>query len=262
MKATALEAVALFCPLMALTEERQVHARGDSVVAHRYFDANRLTYVIRNDGLFGHHSVYGTNDFRQDSAWLVYSSGPWMGATVDGQIRAACADFTTDSVGGAIDPTGRPIGKGDSTFRVYKIFRGNTPASNPHYAQWLKAFGAPSDDHENPVLLGDQTRWCSFVDAYAEDRVGDICPPQGVEVHATFRGWKTIDDILFSRLLLFNKSLHTWRDCYAGLYSDADVQDVSPNLVGRTARRTSCTRTKPARAHGGGLRVLRSAMRL
>jgi len=151
-------------------EKSKQNLQKSTVESTKYFDINRITCSIRNDGIFARHPITGNSDFRFDDNYVIYTSGLWLASKVNGEIRASAADYNTDWVGGAIDGQGNPFGKEDSTFRVYKISSGDNALNNPDYAQWPIELRAPSDGQGNPLLIGDQTIWCSFTDAFLEKR--------------------------------------------------------------------------------------------
>jgi len=218
--------------LPLLGEETQDPSLKKSTIrSTKYFDINRIKSSIRNDGIFASQSITGNTDFFFDGKELIYVSGLWLAAKVNGEIRASAADFRTDWVGGAIDVQGNSFGKGDSTFRVYKISRGDNASNNPDYAEWPIELGAPSDAQGNPLLIGDQTLWCCFTDSYLENREYNICPPLGAEVHLTVWGWEAIDNVVYVRWKIINKSNTMWEDTYWGVYSDPDVLDANDDLT-------------------------------
>jgi len=205
-----------------------------NVQSVKYFDINRITSPVQNNGLFTRHPITGNADFLLDGIQLIYTSGLWIAAKVGSDTLASAADFNTDFVGGAIDAQGNPYGKEDSTFRVYKISLGDNAANNRDYADWPIDLGAPSDGQGNPLLIGDQTLWCSFTDSYLEDRGYNQCLPLGAEVHLTVWGWEWefLDNVMFLRWIIINKSQKIWQDAYIGIYSDPDLFDANNNLTG------------------------------
>lgn len=155
-------------------EKSKQNLQKGTIESTKYFDINRITCSIRNDGVFARHPITGNSDFRFDDNPLIYTSGLWIASTLNGEIRASAEDYNTDWIGGAIDGQGNPFGKEDSTFRIYKISRGDNVTNNPDYAQWPIDLGAPSDGQGNPLLIGDQTLWCGFTDLYLEGREYNI----------------------------------------------------------------------------------------
>ncbi len=202
-----------------------------ATASSRYFDANRIKCSVQNNGIFARNPFNGASDFTFDGIGLIYLSGLWIAAKVNGEVRASAADYLTDFAPGAIDDQGNPFGKEDSTFRVYKINRGDDAFSDIDYAQWPAQFGAPIDEAGNPKLFGDQTLWCSFVDNFAAAREVNICNPLGAEVHMTVWGTETIDDVMFLRWEIINRSQTVWDSLYLGLFIDPDLFYYSDDLV-------------------------------
>ncbi|MCD4665486.1 MAG: hypothetical protein K8R68_09450, partial [Bacteroidales bacterium] len=222
----------LYSVLLA-EDNQQALLKKTTIESAKYFDVNRISCAVQNNGVFARQPVTGNSDFSLDGNYVIYTSGLWIAAKVNGEVRASAADFNTDFIGGAIDDLGNPFGKEDSTFRVYKISRGDNAANNPDYAEWPIELGAPSDEQGNPLLIGDQTLWCSFTDAFVEDRIWyNICPPLNAEIHLTVWGWEHIDNVMFLRWEIINKSNETWDDAYFGIYSDPDVMNANDDLTG------------------------------
>lgn len=226
--------VLLFFSLLQAEENANNRIQKTEIIPRlAYFDINHITCSVQNNAVFARHPVTGNSDFLYKGVYYIYASGVWMGAKVNGEVRASAADYNTDFVGGAIDATGIPFGKNDSTFRVYKISTGDNATNNIDYAQWPGWLGAPVNEYGNPLLLGDQTLWTSFTDAFAEERINyNICPPLGAEVHLTVWGWEELDDMMFLRWEFINKSPDTWEDAYLGVWSDPDVFDANDDLTG------------------------------
>ncbi len=233
MRKIILATFFLASALLVAKDSSQKLTKKTAIVSHNYFDINRITCPVQNNGCFARHPINGSNDFLFDGVYYIYASGIWLAAKVNGTVRASAADFCTDFVGGAIDASGIPFGKNDSTFRVYKISAGDNAANNVDYAQWPGWLGAPLNELGDPRLLGDQTLWTSFTDAFVEERIEyNICPPLGAEIHLTAWGWETIDDLMFLRWKIINKSSDVWEDAYLGVWSDPDVFDANDDLTG------------------------------
>jgi hypothetical protein len=199
----------------------------------KYFDINRIRCSIQNNGIFGRHPITGNTDLSFDDYPLVYSSGLWISAKIDGEIRASRADFNTDYTEGAFDSDGNLFGKDDSSFFVFKISKGDNETNNRDYADWPYWNGAPVDQFGKPLLLGNQTLWCVFTDTYMDNRmVTEDGLPLGAEIHLTVWGWENLDNIMLMRWKIINKSNKIWKDTYFGVFSDPDVGDASWNLVG------------------------------
>ncbi|OQX89008.1 hypothetical protein B6D60_00425, partial [candidate division KSB1 bacterium 4484_87] len=198
----------------------------------RYFDANRLYFSSYSNGIIGRNLVTGNADFFLDDLQIIYLSGIFLGAKVNGQIRTSGAYYATDFIGGMIDQNGRPVVPLDSTFRVYKISRGDNNFNNPDYLDWPAQFGAPIDDLGRPLLFGDQTLWCSYIDGDTDYRKFNQCPPLRAEIHQTIWGWQDIPNITFCRFQIINKSENDWEDAYVAFFADPDLTTFSNDLTG------------------------------
>jgi hypothetical protein len=203
-----------------------------SIKSTKYFDINGITCAIQNNGMFANHPTIRNVDFHFDNHPLIYVAGLWMGAEVDGEIRVSAGEYFTDFVGSALDEKGKPFGKNDARFRVYKISKGDNINNNPDYANWPFDLGAPSDGKGNPLLIGDQTLWCCFTDAYPENRIVSNSKPLGAEVHLTVWGWEELENVIFLRWKIFNKSEDVWNKVYLGIFSDPDLIHASDDLAG------------------------------
>jgi len=143
---------------------------------------------------------------------------------------------------------------------------------NPDYAEWPVADGAPAHDGEYfsdsngngiydtgedyedynlngiydapdeqiregqdpPLFLGDQTHWCVFNDFSPEQHSLYDSSPLGVEIQLTLFGHKQaeLENVMFAKLLIINKSGDTIEDMYFGYWSDPDIGDASDDHIG------------------------------
>ncbi|NOY57459.1 MAG: T9SS type A sorting domain-containing protein [Calditrichaeota bacterium] len=164
---------------------------------------------------------------------FIFSSGLWIAAEVEDSVRAAISMFDmTDFTRGVIDAQGEHYGADDSVkFRVYKINRGDTPATNPDYADWPVDFGAPTDERGNPLIMGYQTLWSTYTDAYQPNRWFNPSLPLKAELHLLVWGWQDIDNAVFLHWDIINKSGEDWQNAYLGVFVDPDVADPEDDLV-------------------------------
>jgi hypothetical protein len=222
-------------------ENQKTKLKKTSIESTKYFDVNRIKAAIHNNGMFARNPETGNADLLYDGVSIIFTSGLWIAAKVDGNVRASAADYLTDFTPGALDEKGIPFGCGDSTFRIYKVSKGDDAYNNRDYSEWPIEFGAPTKNGK-PRFFGDQTLWCSFTDAYQENRNYNPCPPLKAEVHLTVWGSDFLEDVMFMRWELFNKSEDLWQDTYSGFFIDPDVADANNNLVGSdsTLKMTYC----------------------
>ncbi len=211
---------------------QQALLKQQTIESVKHFDINRITMAVQNSGVFANDPETRHCGFWYDDVSLIWISGLWLAARVDGEVRASASDYFADFIGSAIDKQGNSFGKDDSTFRVFKISTGDNEFNNPDYAGWQVELGAPVDKNGKPWIIVDQTLWCSFTDAYEKERKYNPCPPLNAEIHLTTWGSKTLDNVVFMRWEFFNKGDKLWQNAYAGVFVDADICDASNNLVG------------------------------
>ena len=216
------------------------------------FDGNRIYADVTNNGLFLDYHVSGDSALEWPKGTGVHSifqSSLWLGATVNGEIRAIVADYTQDMGPG-------PFG-GDPLSAVHKIYKVNKdmlddPGSHDDFQNWPVEYGAPWVDvdgdnvytplpagQDHPEFIGDQVLWFVSNDGDAAYKLngegGGGTSPMGVEVQTTMFGYDRIDaigDMLFVKQLIINKGGNTLTDTYMGIWSDPDLGSASDDLVG------------------------------
>ncbi len=127
------------------------------------YDANQIRAWIGNNGHIVSHVPTGSSGLewpKFSTLTAVFASGLWVAGIVDGEIRSAAAEFSTEYQPGVIlyDPiTGTssgPDNPNDVRFQVSSIDKGD--GSNPddpttynrEYATWPSGDGAPAHDGE------------------------------------------------------------------------------------------------------------------
>jgi len=203
---------------------------------YNVFDINKIIMTVKNNGIFAEH-FYGDKwyrGFEYEKTDFICSSGFWLAALVDDSARAAISMFgSSDFTHGIINDEGSHFGENDSLkFRVYKIQQGDTPLSNSDYNDWPANFGAPTDDLGYPLILGDQTLWCTFTDTYYPNRWYNPSNELGAEVHLMVWGWKEISNVIFLHWDIINKSKKKWKDAFGGFFVDPDMKFAHDDLVG------------------------------
>jgi hypothetical protein len=202
------------------------------------WDGNEILMPVLNDGSFAdfyrdnNQNYYHGLSYKNNQ--LIYSSGFWISAMVNDSARAAISLFgMTDFTRGIINETGSHFVENDSIgFRVYKINKGDNADTNPDYAEWPIEFGAPTDENGNPLIIGDQTIWCSFTDAYFPNRILNPTPSLNAEIQLTVWGWQQLENVVFLRWKIINKSDKIWKDAFVGIFVDPDLEQATDDLVG------------------------------
>lgn len=203
-------------------------------------DANNIEMWVTNQGSFGHDPVTGNPGFiypRGTSKSVIFASGLWIGARVDGEIRVSLAEYSFDYAPGPILSPTEYADPADSRYRVYKIARGDTPESNRDYAEWPVEDGAPVDHLGNPLIIGDMTLWCVYNDLNPRFRenMASTQRGMGLEVQQTTFAFDRNDplgNVVFMKFRVTNKSLNRLEDTYVSVWSDPDVGGPFDDLVG------------------------------
>lgn len=216
------------------------------------FDGNRIYNYVVNNGDLVTDNVGGSSGFYWPSVPRTsreqqekdlrgentadYSSGLWVAGMVNGQIRTAIVEYTSEYIAGKILPDGR---RDDATlpkYRIYKIMRGDGPGVED-WDEWPVSDGAPANPDGTPQLIGDQTLWFVMNDLDPTRHQGPIAgsPAIGLEVQTTVLGFNRADplgDAMFVKWTIINKGTADLDSAFVGLWDDPDLGDAVDDLVG------------------------------
>lgn len=196
----------------------------------RRLDINRLSLVVTNVGSLGFDMGAGDAGLwypRGGSTTLLFASGLWLGAFVNGETRVTVAEYSHEYSSGPM-VGGGPGDPNDPLNRVWKVRRWTgDPADSMHitrapgdrsvdtlvhhswseYMAGAAPMGAPwrlhrlpntptpdpadSVDVPGPDVLGDMMTWCLFNDADPVRHTSDAggSPPLGAEVEQIVFGF-------------------------------------------------------------------------
>ena len=126
------------------------------------YDANQIRDWIGNNGHIVSHIPTGDAGLewpKGSGLTAVFASGLWVAGMVDGEVRSAAAEYTSEFQPGTIlyDPATQvssgPDNPNDARFQVSSINKGDSgdltsPNFNREYATWPAADGAPAHDGE------------------------------------------------------------------------------------------------------------------
>lgn len=189
----------------------------------RIFSPNRVEHRLRNDGSRG-TEAYVDWTLRFDGGPVVFDFGLWVGARVNGEVRAAATSYN--------QPEFRPLILGpDSTSLAYILTEGDGPGE-ADYDAWPVAHGAPSDGQGHPRLVGTATGWIALDDSDPAGHRALHSTPLQAEVRQTTWTAAGFDSVLFVRFEVTNASASTWEDLRLGIWCDADIGRGSNDLVG------------------------------
>jgi hypothetical protein len=202
----------------------------------KFLDANTINMCVSNLGTFaGQMGGPGLEFPKGSGKYCVYTSGLWICAKVNGEIRVALGGYTPEFRPGCIYPDGTYDPDSDPRHHVFKIAKGDT--ASPDYTGWPAGFGAPVDEDGKPLLVGSQTLWCVYHDAnpmfhWAPE--GGTAP-LGIEVQQTAfaSDWQVaFGKVVFVEFKMINRLANTLDSTYFGIFCDPDVGGFLDDLIG------------------------------
>jgi hypothetical protein len=203
-------------------------------------DANQIGMFVTNMGSFAMDCQMGNAGLVYPAGTgrtAVYAAGLWMGARVAGAPRVTVAEYSFEYTPGRILSPTQWADPYDPSYRVYKIAPGDTPQSNPDYAEWPVDDGAPVDALGHPRHLGAQTLWSVYNDldpGRHHNNAGGTAP-LGLEVRNTTFALGTngaARTTIFMEWKIINKGTSFLQDAYIGVWSDPDLGGATDDLVG------------------------------
>jgi hypothetical protein len=211
------------------------------------FDGNRVRNDMENNGQivssFSGHS--GMEWPKDNHTYSVYSSSIWFAGKVNGEIRTAAGDYSSEMMPG---PWGSDPGAAEHKF--YKVSKSDLadPLNNEDFQNWPTDLGAPWVDvdgdgvysplpggPDHPEFVGDQVLWYVANDGAPGSHGLFGTLPLGLEVQFTMFGFDRPDvfgDMMFVKGLAINKGGNTIEDMFIGLWSDPDMGDAGDDFVG------------------------------
>ncbi len=212
-------------------------------------DDGNLTLFVLNTGSFGvdpgrtRQGFAGLYYPRTTSNALMAGGGIWVAGKKDGDWRITISGDESEFVPG-------PVGGGgvaaDTTFRLYKITRGEDYAQNDDHRNWPASLGAPVDAFGRPLLRGSQSIFTMFNDLDTAAHVftgfsGTL--PLGVEVKLNVHTWdndfQLFDTVLTQVVILdytiTNRGETAIDSCIVSLYADPDIGYSGNDRLGSKA---------------------------
>jgi hypothetical protein len=225
---------------------------------YRYIAVNNIKMWISNNG----DGSYNPNTGSQGFLWpggenatkgAVYEDGLVFGGLYNGQIRVNGNTTREGLQAGKILPNGMPDDPSLPKYRVYKILKGweNLPPGplrdqyEVDYNEWPMLDGAPYIDVNGngipdpgidlPDYVGDEVAWYVANDMDSQRSVftyGTL--PMGLEFQTTVFAFKdeAVQDMIFKKYLIINKSNTPVVDMYASYWSDTDIGNPNDDYAG------------------------------
>lgn len=213
----------------------------------QHIDVNSIDCVVTNHNSYAYDLTSGNSGLtwpKGSGKTAVFAAGLWVG----GKIQLPSGNKTIVKVGEYSQqwgpgPMENNKGAADrAAYRVYKIQRGDTPTSNPDYANWPKDLGAPTDSLGAPLIIGDEMLWSVFNDRSEKSSTNRAGTPGitdtsslGIEVQQTtfaFSRSGPLNNVIFLKFRLINKGSNFLKQVYVSTWADPDLGDASDDLVG------------------------------
>ncbi|HEV8479768.1 MAG TPA: hypothetical protein VGR66_03150 [Candidatus Eisenbacteria bacterium] len=207
------------------------------------FDINELSVAIPNFGPIA-------RDYRPEQIgleWpqgsgqrLIHGAGLWLVSYARQDVpRSAMADFGSEFTPGIMDGAGNatdPYGDDASNY-VHKISRTDLSDPGHDWLTWPINEGAPLDSIGHPRLIGDQTLYNTFNDAFqgAHHNLDGSSPRLQAEVHQTVFGSNrqlSLARVMYVHYEIKNRSSFRWPEFYVGMWADPDIGDPYDDLAG------------------------------
>ena len=212
------------------------------------FDANRIVSDISNTGMIVDYHPTGHSGMEWPAGTSKYSnfqSGVWFSGMVNGAIRTATAEYSTEFSPGEYG--GDPVA---DEYQIYKVNKSDLadPLSSDDFQNWPAHRGAPWVDNDgdgvysplpvgtdHPEFIGDQVIFYTMTDGDASSHTLYNTLPLGIEVRVTMWGYDRADafgDMMFVKMQAFNKGGNEITDMFVGLWDDPDLGDAGDDFVG------------------------------
>ncbi|MFC2092648.1 T9SS type A sorting domain-containing protein [Bacteroidota bacterium] len=225
------------------------------IIQQVLFDPNNISTYIYNKGIFNQDlSLTNTPGFQwpiTSGKFACFTAGLCLSAKITEELRQAMASYWGEYAQGYVNGIGGPALR-DSTFRVYKIKRGDNQYNNPDYAQWgnMVPFGAPFIDVNNNHIYepgldtpgiknAKQVIFVCLTDGFPEEHnlgegFGGGTLPMMAQVQLIAWGYDKpgLIDIQFLKWVVINKNNSLWDSTFMGIVVDPDLGFPDDDYVG------------------------------
>ncbi len=189
------------------------------------------------------------------STFATYSDGLYWSGTTNNEVRVGGKHFITNLQAGNIITPDSAADPNEPRFQSWR-FRKNWESLpdgsiksryQNDYENWPIELGAPwidnnydgiynIEDGDKPDTDADELHWMVMNDmSYEYQTTGFESPPMGIEVQLSIYGYKQnnfLDDVLFKRYLLINKSNEDIQNIYLCYFADNDFGYSHDDFVG------------------------------
>jgi hypothetical protein len=211
---------------LAAAPAGKAKAAKPAVVDAQIMDVNQIECYIQNNGKIGENPTTGGDGFfypkGQRNASIVFTGGIWVLGMVNGDVRSACADYSTEFQPGAILPDGNADDPTKPEYKIYTYEKGDAVDAA------AIAQGCP------PAVIGDKMMFCVFNDV-TDHTVVFTKPPIGLEASLTAFGFNqtgAMGNTLFYKFNFTNKGAATLDSAFVAVFFDPDDGDGNDDFVG------------------------------
>jgi hypothetical protein len=204
-----------------------------AVVEDMWMDANRMSGVFRNNGVW--YYDYATGDWglewpKGSGLSPIFGAGQWISAKVGDEVKvAAVIHSASEFQAGEILSPGQAANPRDDIYQWYVI----EPDGVGDWDTWPVEQGAPVDENGDPLLLGDMTAFSVWNDLGEHSLFGTN--KLGAEVRQLVFAFNRADamgDMTFIKWQIINKSDADWDSTYLSIWCDPDIGDGWDDFVG------------------------------
>ncbi len=234
-----------------------------SYLPYTFLDGNNINSMFFNTGIFDQDrrtsNTPGLEWPKGTGQYAIFTAGLSVSALYNGELRMGTAFYGGEYLPGyVLDSSGIAVGKTDSTFKFYKVKRGDNINNSIDWANWgfMVPYGAPfTDVNHDGVYEPDidtpgvknavQTIFICLTDAFPESHsvsegFGGGTLPLYSEVHLTAWCYDTPElmDVQFIKWNVINKSHVPWNGTYFTLGSDPDLGCADDDYIGCDSTRS------------------------
>lgn len=217
-------------------------------------NGNNISTWIWNTGVFNQdlrtNNTAGFEWPKGSGKFAIFTSGLSMAAFVNGGLRLASVSYNGEYAPGYVL---NGVFTTNSTFKLYRVNRGDNANTNPDYANWglMVPYGAPYDDINNNgvfdpatdkpgVKNAAQTIFVCITDAdptnhtSSEGFSGGTLP---LYSEMQFTSWSYdniagLEDVQFLKMEVVNKNSSPWTRTQFGIVADPDLGSAVDDYVG------------------------------
>ncbi|MBN2416127.1 hypothetical protein JXO52_09805, partial [bacterium] len=203
---------------------RQPKPLGNDV---KFLDINLVELGVSNFGNLaydpdagGYQGLYYPRFQRWGS--VLYTGGLWLVGKVEGEVRSASCQYSSEFQPGLVLPGGIPDDPTSGAYQVFKFDHYNPPTAE------AISQGCPAE------VVGDQMLYCVYNDLGTHEYLNDT-EPLGVEVQQLTWGYMKegpLEHIAFIRFRVINKGGNNIEDVYCAIFYDPDLGDGNDDATG------------------------------